>query len=92
VHFVGLYLQCLPSPNRSARFRRTFNVLFIVYVRRLRVFDNRVLKRIFGPNRNKVTGEWRKPHEELNGPYCSPSIIRVIKLRRMRWAGHVKIW
>jgi len=58
--------------------------------RRLRVFENRVLKRIFGPKRNEVTGEWRKLHnEELNDLYCSPSIVRMIKSRRMRWAGHV---
>ena len=48
--------------------------------RRLRVFKNRVLRRIFGPKRNEVTGEWRKLHnEELNDPYCSPNIVRVIK-------------
>ena len=58
--------------------------------RRLRVFENRVLTRIFGPNRDEATGEWRKLHnEELNELYCSPDIVRVIKLRRMRWAGHV---
>jgi hypothetical protein len=53
------------------------------------VFENRVLRRIFGPKRDEVTGGWRKLHEELHGLYCSPSIIRVIKSRRMRWAGHV---
>jgi hypothetical protein len=54
------------------------------------VFENRVLRRIFGPNRDEVTGVWRKLHnEELHGLYSSPSIIRVIKARRMRWAGHV---
>ena len=59
---------------------------------RLRVFENRVLRRIFGPKRDEVTGEWRNLHnEELNDPYsyCSPNIVRVIKLRRMRWVGHV---
>jgi hypothetical protein len=57
---------------------------------RLRVFENRVLKRIFGPKRGEVTGGWRKlPNEELHGLYSSPSIVRVIKARRMRWAGHV---
>jgi hypothetical protein len=56
----------------------------------LRVFENRVLRRIFGPNRDEVTGGWRKLHnEELHGLYSSPSIIRVIKARRMRLAGHV---
>jgi len=57
--------------------------------RRLRVFENRVL-RIFGPKRDEVTGKWRKLHnEELNNMYFSPNIVRVIKSRRMRWAGHV---
>jgi hypothetical protein len=50
----------------------------------------RVLRRIFGPKRVEVTGEWRKLHnEELNDLYCSPNIVRVIKSRIMRWAGHV---
>jgi hypothetical protein len=49
-----------------------------------------VLRRIFGPKRDEVTGEWRKLHnEELRDLYSSPSIIRIIKSRRMRWAGHV---
>jgi hypothetical protein len=53
------------------------------------VFENRVLRRIFGPKRDEVTGAWRKLlYEELNDLYCSPN-IRVIKSRRMRWAGHV---
>jgi hypothetical protein len=57
---------------------------------RLRVFENRVLKRIFGTKRDEVTGGWRKLHnEELHDLYCSASIIRIIKSRRMRWAGHV---
>jgi hypothetical protein len=57
---------------------------------KLMVFENRVLRRIFGPKRDEVTGGWRKPHnEELQNLYSSPSIIRVIKSRRMRWAGHV---
>jgi hypothetical protein len=54
------------------------------------VFENRVLRRIFGPKRDEVTGEWRKLHnEDLHDLYSSPSIIRIIKSRRMRWAGHV---
>jgi hypothetical protein len=54
------------------------------------VFENRVLRRIFGPKRDEVTGEWKKLHnEELRDLYSSPSIIRIIKPRRMRWAGHV---
>jgi hypothetical protein len=57
---------------------------------RLRVFENRVLRRISGPKRDEVTGGWRKLHnEKLRGLYSSPSIIIVIKARRMRWAGHV---
>ena len=52
--------------------------------------ENRVLRRIFGPRRDKVTGEWRNLHkEELNNLYSSPNIVRVINSRRMRWAGHV---
>jgi hypothetical protein len=58
--------------------------------RRLRVFENKVLRRIFGPKRDEVTGDWRRLHnEEINVLYCSPNIVRVIKSRRMRWAGHV---
>jgi hypothetical protein len=54
------------------------------------VFENRVLRRMFGPKRDEVTGEWRRLHnEELNDLYSSPNIIRVIKSRRMRWMGHV---
>jgi hypothetical protein len=56
---------------------------------RLRVFENKVLRRIFGPKRDEVTGEWRRLHnKELYAPY-SPNIIRMIKSRRLRWAGHV---
>ena len=56
--------------------------------RRLRVFENRVLGRIFGPKRDEVTGEWRKLHnEELNNLYSSPNIVQVMKSRRMRWPG-----
>jgi len=58
--------------------------------RRLRVFENRVLRRIFGPKGDELTGEWRKLHnEELNDLYSSPNIILVIKSRRLRWAGHI---
>jgi hypothetical protein len=58
--------------------------------RKLRVFENRVLRRVFGPKRDEVRGEWRKLHnEELNDLYSLPKIVRVVKSRRMRWAGHV---
>jgi hypothetical protein len=58
---------------------------------RLRVFENRVLRGIFGPKRDEATGDWRRLHnEELNGLYSSPNIIRVIKSRRLRWAGHIE--
>jgi hypothetical protein len=57
---------------------------------RLRVFEKRVLRRIFGPKRDEVTREWRKLHnEELHDLYCPASIIRIIKSGRMRWVGHV---
>ena len=58
--------------------------------RRLRVFENRVLRRVFGPKWDDLTGEWRKLHyEELHDLYFSHKIVRVLKSRRMSWAGHV---
>ena len=58
--------------------------------RKLKVFENMVLRRIFGPRRDEVTGAWRRLHnKELNDLYSPPNIVRVIKSRRMRWAGHV---
>ena len=58
--------------------------------RKLRVFENMVLRRIFGPRRDEVMREWRRLHNAgLNDLYTSPNIVRVIKSRRMRWAGHV---
>jgi len=58
--------------------------------RRLRVFENTVLRRVFEPKRDDITGEWRLLHnEELRDLYSLPNIVRVVKSRRMRWAGHV---
>jgi hypothetical protein len=59
--------------------------------RKVRMFENRVLRRIFAPKRDEATGEWIKLHnEELNDLYSSPSVLRMMKSRRMRWAGHVE--
>jgi len=56
------------------------------------MFENRVLRRVFGPKRDEVTGEWRKLHnEELNDLYSLPNIVRVVKSRRIGWAGHVAL-
>ena len=61
--------------------------------RRLRVFENRVLRRIFGHRRDELIGEWGKLHEEdLNDLYTSPNIVRLIKSRRMRWTGMLHVW
>jgi hypothetical protein len=89
----------LPSKNPKIRTYRTIILPVVLYgcetwsltlreEQRLRVFENRVLKRIFGPKRDKATGEWRRLHnEELNDLYSSPNIIPGIKSRRLRWAG-----
>jgi len=99
-------MQCplsssLLSKNLKIKIYRTIIWPFVVYgcetwsftlkeERRLRVFENTLLRRIFGPRRDEVTGEWRKLHDdEFNDLYCSPNIARVIKSRRMRWVGHV---
>jgi hypothetical protein len=91
---------CLLSKNIKIRIHNTIIFPVVLYgcetwsltlreEQRLRVFQNRVLRRIFGPKRDEVTRDWRKLHnEELNNVYYSPSIIRVIKTRRIRWAGH----
>ena len=63
--------------------------LTLMEERKLRVFENMVLRRIFGPRRDEVMGEWRRLHnQELNDLYTSSNIVRVIKSKRMRWAGH----
>ena len=91
----------LLSKNIKSKIYRTIILPVVLYgceiwsltlreKRKLRVFGNMVLRRIFGPRRDEVTGEWRRLHnEELNDFYSSPNIVRVIKSRRMRWAGHV---
>ena len=91
----------LLSKNIKTKIQRTIILLAVLYgcetlsftlseERRLRVFEHRVLRRVFGPKRYEVTWEWRKLHnEELNGLYSSPSVVRVNKLRKMRWAGHI---
>jgi hypothetical protein len=69
---------------------RTSPVQFPMRLHRLRVFENRVLRRIFRLKRDEVTGDWRKlRNEEHHNLYSSSSVIRMIKSRRMRWAGHV---
>jgi hypothetical protein len=91
----------LHSRNVKVNIHKTIILLFVLCGRetwsltlreehRLRVFDNRVLRGIFGPTSDEVTGQWWKLHnEKLHNLYSSPGIIRQIKSRRMRWAGHV---
>jgi hypothetical protein len=91
----------LLSKNLKIKIYRTIILPLVLYgcetwsltlreERRLRVFENRVLRRVFGPKRDDVTKEWRKLHnEDLNDLYSLPNIVRVVKLRRIRWAGHV---
>jgi hypothetical protein len=91
----------LQSRNVKVKIHKTIILPFVLYgyenwsltlreEHRLRVFENRVLRRTFGPKRDEVTGEWRKLHnEELHILYSSPNSIRQVKSRRMRWAGHV---
>ena len=65
-------------------------MLFVRHVKQIRL--RRVLRRVFGPKRGEVTGDWRKLHnEELGDLYSLPNIVRVVKSRRMRWAGHVEL-
>jgi len=101
-HLVqNLLSSRLPSKNVKIKVYRTTILPVDLYgcktwsltlreERKLRVFEKMVLRRIFGPRRDKVTGEWRRLHNEgLNELYSSPNIVRVIKSRRMRLAGHV---
>jgi len=97
----NLLSSSLLSKNLKIKIYRTIILPVVLYgcetwslvlreERKLRVFENMVRRRIFGPRRDEVTGEWRRLHnEELNDLYSSPNKVRVIKLRRMRWAGHV---
>jgi hypothetical protein len=92
---------CYLSKKTKIRVYRTIILPVVLYgcetwsltlreEQRLRMFENKVLRSIFGPKRDEVTGDWRRLYnEELNDLYSSPNIIRVIKSRRMRWAGHV---
>jgi hypothetical protein len=94
----------LLSKNTKIRVHRTVILPVVLYgcenwsltlreEQRLRVFVNRVLRRIFGPKRDEATEDWRRLHiEELNDLYSSPNIIRVIKSRRMGWAGMQRGW
>ena len=98
---LNILCSSLQSKNIKIKIYRNVILPFVLYgcetwslilreEHRLRVFENRVLRRIFGRKRDKVTGEWRKLHkEELNDLYFSPYIVRVINSKRMRWAGHV---
>jgi len=101
----NLLSSSLLSKNLKIKIYRNIIFPFVLYgcetwsltlreERRLRMFETRVLRRIFGPKRDEVTGHWRKLHsEERNDLYRSPNIVRVIKSRRMRWAGHVaRMW
>jgi len=97
----NLLFSSLLSKNLKIKIYRTIILPVVLYgcntwsltlreKLRLRVSEYKVLRRMFGPKKDEVTGEWRKlNNEELNDMYCSPNIVRVIKSRTMRWAGHV---
>jgi hypothetical protein len=95
----NLLPSSLLSKNLKIKIYRTIILPIVLYGcetwsltlrvdRRLRVFENRVLRRVFGPKRDKVTGEWRKLHNELSDLYSLPNSVRVVK-SRTRWAGHM---
>jgi hypothetical protein len=94
---ANLLSSHLLSKNIKIRINKTIILPVLLYgcetwslTHRLRVFENRLLMKIFGLKRDEVIGSWRKLHnDELHNLYCSPSIIRIIKSRRMRWAGQV---
>jgi hypothetical protein len=100
-HSFQNFLSCRLSKNLKIRIYKTIILPVVLYEcdiwslalreeRRLRVFENRVLRKIFGPKRDEVTGEWRQVHnEELRGLYSPPNIIRIFKSRRVRSTGHV---
>jgi len=100
-HALTKLILRLLCKNLKIKIYRTISLPVVLYAcetwsltlqeeRKLRVFENMVLRRIFGPRRDEVTGEWRRlRNEELNDLYCSPNIVRVIKSRRVRWAGYV---
>ena len=97
----NLFTYSLLSKNIKIKIYRTIILPVVLYgcetwsltlrgERRLRVFENRVLRRVFGPKRDEVTGDWRKLHnEELSDLFSLPNIVRAVKSRRMRWAVHV---
>ena len=97
----NIFSSRLLSKNLKIKIYRTIILPVVLYgcktwsltlreERKLRVFENMVLRRIFGPRRDEVTGEWRRLHnEELNDLYSSPNVVRVIKSKTMGWAGHV---
>jgi len=97
----NLLSSSLLSKTLQIKIYRTIIITFVLYgcdtwsltlreERKLRVFENRELRRVFGPKRDEVTREWRKLHnEELRELYSLPNIVRVVKSRRMGWVGHV---
>ncbi|KAJ4428167.1 hypothetical protein ANN_24182 [Periplaneta americana] len=90
VHSVGLCATVIYPVTQYMREQRETWTLTLREEHRFRVFENKVLRKIFGAKRDEVTGEWRKLHNtELHALYSSPDIIRNIKSRRLRWAGHV---